>query len=357
VRPVEALRMQERLLRAMDMKPKWLEVAEFYTQRSGDHWLEERYVLDQATTYYVANQMNPLLEMGFRDLDDEIAIESYHIPSPIGFCVFDEPLNVGYRTLFDRGPDKTIPERHGIRAFSWITTQAWHNHYYPNEEPSRESEAVLATGYMDTLPHPNEQAAMGALTPIFTAGVFLGDGLRGLREHLMERWGERLKTEELQRPTSLSNTWPNLGPEPPSSRQGPDLEFEVEETINHCKLMMDVWFMMSQKVVEVVPQSTLLPGQLPPLIKKGKRKVRAKVPEVSVINLRRKQLVSDEDVERDQAHQAREWQHQWVVKGHWRSQPYGEGRKLRRPVYIHPHIKGPEDKPLLDNKKVYRLSQ
>lgn len=32
----------------------------------------------------------------------------------------------------------------------------------------------------------------------------------------------------------------------------------------------------------------------------------------------------------------------WVT-GHWRNQPYGPGRTLRRPVYIHPHLRGPED--------------
>jgi hypothetical protein len=35
----------------------------------------------------------------------------------------------------------------------------------------------------------------------------------------------------------------------------------------------------------------------------------------------------------------------WVT-GHWRNQPYGPGRALRRPVYIHPFLRGPEDAPI-----------
>lgn len=366
MRPVEALRMQERLTKEMG-KPRWQEFAEFYTQQATTHWDEEHRILNHATTYYVANQMNPLLEMGFRDLDDQIAIEYYHIPSPVGFCVFDEPLNVGHRTLWDHADDET-PTVHGIRAFSWVTTNTvneWEegNTNYPMtgsivSTGEAGTTAVLCTGYIDTL--PEERSYMGDLTPIFTAGLFMGTGLAGLRDYLMKKWGSRANQEDYVPPTTLSAAsefFRTEKPRFPSQDKAALLFAEIDETLNHCKLMMDVWFMMSQKVVEVVPQSTLLPGQLPPLVKKGKRKVRARVPEVSVINLRRKQLVSDDEAGRDQEHQAREWKHQWVVKGHWRSQPYGEGRKLRRPVYIHPHIKGPVDAPLLDNKKVYRLSQ
>ncbi|MEV6494491.1 hypothetical protein AB0M20_38595, partial [Actinoplanes sp. NPDC051633] len=35
----------------------------------------------------------------------------------------------------------------------------------------------------------------------------------------------------------------------------------------------------------------------------------------------------------------------WVA-GHWRNQPYGPGRALRRPVYIHPFLRGPQNLPI-----------
>jgi hypothetical protein len=41
-----------------------------------------------------------------------------------------------------------------------------------------------------------------------------------------------------------------------------------------------------------------------------------------------------------------DWQHRWLVRGHWRLQPYGPQRSLRRPTWIDPYVKGPEDKPL-----------
>lgn len=42
----------------------------------------------------------------------------------------------------------------------------------------------------------------------------------------------------------------------------------------------------------------------------------------------------------------RRYTHRWVVKPHWRQQPYGPGRSLRRAQYIDQHVKGPSDKPV-----------
>lgn len=44
--------------------------------------------------------------------------------------------------------------------------------------------------------------------------------------------------------------------------------------------------------------------------------------------------------------------HRWIVSGHWRNQPYGPQRSLRKPVWIAPHMKGPEGAPLLTGEKV-----
>lgn len=45
-------------------------------------------------------------------------------------------------------------------------------------------------------------------------------------------------------------------------------------------------------------------------------------------------------------------QYRWLVRGHWRNQRVGEGRRLTRPTWVTPHIRGPEDKPLIVNDKV-----
>jgi hypothetical protein len=45
----------------------------------------------------------------------------------------------------------------------------------------------------------------------------------------------------------------------------------------------------------------------------------------------------------------------FIVRGHWRNQAYGPRSTLRRPTWIAPHIKGPDDAPLDTRPTVYRL--
>jgi len=49
-----------------------------------------------------------------------------------------------------------------------------------------------------------------------------------------------------------------------------------------------------------------------------------------------------------------EWSHRWLVRGHWRQQPYGPQRKLRRMTWIDPFVKGPEDKPFDERTTIWR---
>lgn len=55
-----------------------------------------------------------------------------------------------------------------------------------------------------------------------------------------------------------------------------------------------------------------------------------------------------------------EWSHRWIVRGHWAwrhcaEENADEGESCRKRVYIHPYVKGPEDKPLILKEKVYAV--
>lgn len=65
---------------------------------------------------------------------------------------------------------------------------------------------------------------------------------------------------------------------------------------------------------------------------------------VQVIDLRR--VASGKSENSETPVNAREYSHRWMVRGHWRQQRVGPGRKYSKPVYISPHIRGPEDAPL-----------
>lgn len=72
-------------------------------------------------------------------------------------------------------------------------------------------------------------------------------------------------------------------------------------------------------------------------------------PRVRVITLRRPAGSSHGESDR-------EYHHQWIVRGHWRQQWY-PARQVHRPVWIAPHVKGPEGAPMLGGEKVYAWSR
>ncbi len=66
-------------------------------------------------------------------------------------------------------------------------------------------------------------------------------------------------------------------------------------------------------------------------------------PLIRVVQLRRRETASTAS---DHGDEPADWTCRWIVRGHWRQQACGPGQRDRRPKYILPHVKGPEDKPL-----------
>ena len=68
---------------------------------------------------------------------------------------------------------------------------------------------------------------------------------------------------------------------------------------------------------------------------------------VRVIELRRPKHSGS-----DAGESGRTYAHRWITRGHWRQQWY-PSREVHRPVWIAPHVKGPEDAPMIGGEKVY----
>jgi hypothetical protein len=71
---------------------------------------------------------------------------------------------------------------------------------------------------------------------------------------------------------------------------------------------------------------------------------------VTIIDLRRM-----EGAGREPGESHIEWQHRWLVRGHWRWQACGTNYSERRRIWVNGFVKGPEDKPLVVTDKVYAL--
>lgn len=109
-------------------------------------------------------------------------------------------------------------------------------------------------------------------------------------------------------------------------------------------LLLTAWLLMQQTLAHVERTE---PDRA---ARKRLRRVGAEPGPVRVITLRRPKNTGghgDGD---------REYHHQWIVRGHWRNQWHPK-RQVHRPVWIAPHIKGPEGAPLIGGEKVYALKR
>ena len=125
---------------------------------------------------------------------------------------------------------------------------------------------------------------------------------------------------------------------------------EVHPYSNAGRHLHALWLLLNQTLVDVSEETVARSTR--------KRMGRMRLPgRVSVVQLRRRQgHPSDGET-------YVEWQHQWVVRGHWAwrvcgqdhpgAQPYKAGWGVR--LWIAPYLKGPEDKPLVQTDRVYDL--
>lgn len=114
---------------------------------------------------------------------------------------------------------------------------------------------------------------------------------------------------------------------------------------NYFASIKTLWLLMRQPLTEETAERPDRPTR-----RRLQREGRP-VPPIRVIGLRRPPSSGNGAGE-----SGREWHHRWIVRGHWRQAACGAGRTERRPVWIAPHVKGPEDAPLIGGEKVYLVS-
>lgn len=108
-------------------------------------------------------------------------------------------------------------------------------------------------------------------------------------------------------------------------------------------ILRSVWLLMGQESV-TESQQVQAPRAARRRIQRAGREPGA----VRLLSLRRPERSSEGQ------QGGREYQHQWIVRGHWRQHWY-PSRQVHRPIWIAPHIKGPEGAPLIGGEKVHVL--
>lgn len=275
--------------------------------------------LRMADAYRVTDEMSTLVQFAASKLDDSDRVDRTMPPTSWGFVRFDRPL--------------PIREARGRQMLGHYlvwgqATREMKNSFGALEERP----ALMLSWWNDLYDGPDEVAAL-----------MMKEKDPAARRRLAEYFGR----------------WGFCGAEvvldgqrmgPPTDRLTFDQQAAIladgdspaEETTNTVRYAHALWLLLGQTITRVEQEEIPRAAQ--------KHIGRMEIPgRVSVITLRRTAG------SRSEGESAVQWSHRWVVRGHWRWQPYADGRVER--IWIHPFIKGPPGLPFAVTQHVYQLSR
>ena len=127
----------------------------------------------------------------------------------------------------------------------------------------------------------------------------------------------------------------------------------VEASLLISKFVVAAIVWMQQRIVITEPATVgrQVGRQLQREHKLGKR------PTIRVVKLRRK-ATEPSDHHASENGTRREYSCRWVVNGHWRKQPYGPRDNPKyRAVWIDGYVKGPEEMPFRETKRLFSVKR
>lgn len=266
-----------------------------------------------ADAYRVTEEMCDTIAFAAAKLDDSDIFDRDLAPTPWGFVRFDKPLpmiDVRGLTMLANwlvwGPIADGSGTPGVFISLW------------NDMGTHPDEVALANS--DLTNNPRALAVFGRWGFIGAEFVPQGDQVGA---PLVE-----VPQQDIDRIVSEGHT--------PS------------DFTNALRYVHALWLMLGQTITDVRDETRDLTK------KQAGRLRRAKIPgKVSVVRLRR--------VEYGRTHEEShvEWSRRWLVRGHWRWQPCGPGRKDRVRIWISPYAKNVHrtDLPLVVPTKVYSLDR
>jgi hypothetical protein len=124
---------------------------------------------------------------------------------------------------------------------------------------------------------------------------------------------------------------------------------EIESKREHQLLTNTLAFLALESVVTQTPWN-----HYPKAVKARAKAKRRKLPEINVLTLGRRVQQSLDEHQDVKAKGKKEWDHCWPVKGYFREQRVGPGRKQRRRTYVHPCVRGNLEGPLIARTQVHQ---
>lgn len=341
-----ALRMRDMRFRALAEQTFTLDAGAELTQSAREHrQIRDNSVylaahLSQAVTiahaYRVTPDMSALVQHAATELDETDLFDDRLAPTEAGIVRFDRPIPI-------------IDVRGGTMKGHWLV---W-GPMPLRDRLGRTQKHTLMTWFNDSFdPDAYEdevdEDARGFLGRWRWCGADVagrGRPLGAIRLRMAEQYAEMIRAE---------------GDEP-------------SDTSNTLRYVHALWLLLGQTITTVSPET--------PDRASARRAKHAKLPgRISVIQLR-----NADNAHRLEGESLVEWRHRWLVRRHWRWQPYGPrlgvehkhvygvsepgvGTLVQRCVVsgcenylariiIEGHVKGPAEAPLVVTDKVYDLSR
>lgn len=281
-----------------------------------------------ASAYYVEPAMTDMILYASAGMDETDVFRYDELPTEVGFAYFEKPLvihDIRGADLFVNGllwcSTRTVDPDTGIERPGVLLTM-FNDHFHTPDVIARQ----LMNGEHKYMSYDIYRAAMG-------------------------RWG-CIGFEKLAAGTQIG---PPLAHVHPNRLADPALaDIVSSEFTNIFRQVHAFWLLLGQTITHVSD------AEIPrPFAKRAKK---AKIPpRVTVIRLRRHEKAGDGLGENNV-----EWQHQWLVRGHWAWRVCSEHHPLAEPdgsggfharIFIRPYVKGPEGKPLHISEKVFHLAE
>ncbi len=291
----------------------WSEAGDVYAR-----W--EHLALAAGSLWYVGNEMMELLIGAALNMPDDVKVDELVWPSSSGLVVFASPW---------LGCDaQTDGQTAQVHAMVW-----GHSHLPPIRGNPDGVKAITIASYR-----------------------YMDEG--NLSAHELAQLEERAREQDrVLMPKPGWKVWVPLGRS----------DWPVEDTIGQNPWELDDLahrsFVEDRKVLaalfvliaqEGIAQRTVEAPDRPARRRAQRAGVDPDTLAVQVVTLRRPRSERTGEHE-DGEHEHARYSHRWIVDGHWRWQPYGPGRSLRRLTYIAPHVKGPADAPLVVRERVHAL--
>jgi hypothetical protein len=288
--------------------------------------------LTMADAYYVSRDMVPLVQWASKSLNDIDRFDRTLWPSDYGFVWFEEPI----QSIEARGRTTSHV------AMSWGRRAG----ELPNGDEVAGTFCVFYTDINGTDELNTEIRAEAAKRNNGKGNI---DDLLTLGRlhvaHLL--W---IADEQRVGPSELS---PAENPESYDAHKAfrqvfmddPTNRSLVDAAPNISRFVLSMLMMLNQTVTEV--------SDFEVDTRTARRMKHMGLPsKVTIVRLRR-----TKGMERLEGETLVEWANRWLVKGHWRNQPYknDDGTTRYERIWIAPYVKGPEDKPFKQSDKVYAL--